>query len=89
MQVRASHPARRARLDALGRREEHVPPVREEVSTMCYERYLRRRQEDEESNAIWQDFERTRPISDPEPREVDEPEPAEPERGEDLTASER
>jgi hypothetical protein len=56
---------------------------------MCYERYLRRREEDEESRAIWQDFERTTPISEPAPRDIDEPEPAEPERAEDLTASER
>jgi hypothetical protein len=55
---------------------------------MCYERY-RRRREDEESHAIWRDFERTTPISEPEPREVEEPERSEPERSEDLTASER
>ena len=55
---------------------------------MCYERYLRRRREDEESHAIWQDFERTTPISDPEP-EVEEPERSEPEHAEELTASER
>jgi hypothetical protein len=42
---------------------------------MCYDRYLRRRRHaDEESRLIWQDFERTTPISDPEPPEVTEPE---------------
>jgi hypothetical protein len=56
---------------------------------MCYERYLRRRQEDEESRAIWQDFDRTRPISEPEPGDVEEAEASEPERADDLTASER
>jgi hypothetical protein len=75
-------------LDACISAEEHGHPVREEVSSMCYERYLRRRREDEESRAIWQDFERTTPISDPEPDEVQEPERSEPER-EELTASER
>ena len=55
---------------------------------MCYERYLRfRRHEDEESRAIWQEFERTTPISDPAPDEVPEPERGEPERAE--TAAER
>jgi hypothetical protein len=53
---------------------------------MCYERYLRRRREDEESRAIWQDFERTTPISEPEPAEVEEPERSEPDRAEELTA---
>jgi hypothetical protein len=55
---------------------------------MCYERYLQRRREDEETRAIWQDFERTTPISDPEPDEVLETERSEPDRDE-LTASER
>jgi hypothetical protein len=45
---------------------------------MCYERYLRRRREADESREIWQDFERTRPVGDPEPREeVTDPEPTE------------
>ena len=48
---------------------------------MCYERYQwRRRREEEESSEIWEEFERTTSISEPEPREVAEPEPAEPER---------
>jgi hypothetical protein len=52
---------------------------------MCYERYLRRRrQEDEESRAIWWEFERTTPISDPEPPEVTEPELTDPEPTETL-----
>jgi hypothetical protein len=57
---------------------------------MCYERYMRqRRQEAEESRGIWQEFERTTPISDPEPPEVAEPDTTEPERAEKVTASER
>jgi hypothetical protein len=52
---------------------------------MCHDRYLwRRRHADEESREIWQDFESTTPVSDPEPREVAEPEPAEPERAETV-----
>lgn len=56
---------------------------------MCHDRYLRRRREDEEARAIWQDFERTTPISEPEPGEVEEPERTEAERAEELTTSER
>jgi hypothetical protein len=56
---------------------------------MCHERYLRRRREDEESRAIWQDFERTTPISEPKPREAEEPERSEPDRAEELTPSEQ
>jgi hypothetical protein len=44
---------------------------------MCYERYLRRRREADESREIWRDFVEARPIDDPEPREVTEPERAE------------
>jgi hypothetical protein len=57
---------------------------------MCYDRYLRRRRDEEEeaeSRAIWQEFDRTTPISDAEPSEATEPEPAEPERA--AAASER
>src|SRR3954471_20386725 len=61
------------------------PPSRQEVSSMCHDRYLRRRREDEEARAIWQDFERTTPISEPEPGEVEEPERTEAERAEELT----
>ena len=43
---------------------------------MCYERYLRRRREADESREIWRDFSETRPIDDPEPPEVTEPERA-------------
>jgi hypothetical protein len=50
--------------------------LREEVSSMCYERYLRRRREADESREIWRDFSETRPIDDPEPPEVTEPERA-------------
>jgi hypothetical protein len=76
-------------LTLADRRRKICPPSREEVSSMCYERYLRRRREDEESRAIWQDFERTTPISEPEPAEVEEPERSEPDREEELTASDR
>ncbi len=35
---------------------------------MCHERFLRRRhREVEESRELWEDFERTQPIADPEP----------------------
>jgi hypothetical protein len=52
---------------------------------MCYERYLRRRRHaDEESREIWQEFDRTTPISEPEPQVVSEPEPSEPERAETV-----
>jgi hypothetical protein len=45
---------------------------------MCYERYLRRRREADESWEMWRDFERTRAVSDPEQREeASEPEPTE------------
>ncbi len=45
---------------------------------MCHERWMRRRREAEESRELWQDFERTRPIADPQrPAEVTEPERAE------------
>jgi hypothetical protein len=42
---------------------------------MCYERYLRRRREADESREIWHDFKQTRPVADPDgPPEVTEPE---------------
>jgi len=45
---------------------------------MCYERYFRRRREADESQSIWEDFERTRLVADPEPRaDVAPPEPTE------------
>jgi hypothetical protein len=44
---------------------------------MCNERYLRRRREADESRELWRDLMETRPIDDPEPREVTEPERAE------------
>ena len=44
---------------------------------MCYERYLRRRREADESHELWRDFAETRPVDDPQPREVTEPERAE------------
>jgi hypothetical protein len=57
---------------------------------MCYERYMkRRRQEADESREIWHEFQRTTPISDPEPPEVPGPEVTEPERAEKVTTSDR
>jgi hypothetical protein len=45
---------------------------------MCYERYLRRRRQADESQNIWQEFDHTRPIADPEPPpDVTAQEPAE------------
>jgi hypothetical protein len=42
---------------------------------MCYERYLRRRREADESREIWHAFEHTRPAADPDASpEVTEPE---------------
>jgi hypothetical protein len=42
---------------------------------MCYERYLRRRREADESREIWHDFAQTRPVADTnEPPDVTEPE---------------
>jgi hypothetical protein len=49
---------------------------------MSYERYLRRRRQDTESREIWQDFDRTTPISEPERPDVAEPDVTEPERAE-------
>jgi hypothetical protein len=66
-------------------------PFREEASSMCYERHLwSRRKKTEERDELWQDFERTRLIADPdaEPRtEVTEAERAE--AREEMTTSER
>jgi hypothetical protein len=56
---------------------------------MCYEQYTRRRREEAESRGIWQEFDQTTPISEPEPPEVAEPEVTEPERAEQAIASER
>ena len=42
---------------------------------MCNEYYLRRRREADESRAIWQDFDQSQPVEDPQPpAEVTEPE---------------
>lgn len=39
---------------------------------MCHERWLRRiRDEREADRELWDEFERTRPLSDPEPAEED------------------
>jgi hypothetical protein len=58
-----------ARLDTgTIRRNMQLEQTREEASSMCYERYLRRRVEEaEESREIWKDFERTQPVAEPEP----------------------
>lgn len=45
---------------------------------MCHEYYLRRRQEAEESRAIWQEFDQAPPVDDVEPLvDATEPEPTE------------
>jgi hypothetical protein len=55
---------------------------------MCYERYQRRHRAADESQSMWQDFERTRPIADPEPpAEVTPPEPTE--AHEEIAVTER
>jgi hypothetical protein len=56
---------------------------------MCYDRYARRRREEAESHRIWQEFDRTTPISEPERPEADERKADEPERAEQSVASER
>ncbi len=56
---------------------------------MCYENFFKRRRRDvEESRELWEDFERTQPIVDREPRaEVSEAEPAD--DREEVAAPER
>jgi hypothetical protein len=56
---------------------------------MCYDRYLRRRRDEaEKSDDLWKDFERTRPVAEPEPpAEFTEAERAE--AHEELTQPER
>ncbi|WP_156027554.1 hypothetical protein [Candidatus Solirubrobacter pratensis] len=55
---------------------------------MCYDYLRRHRREADESASIWQDFERTRPIADPEtPPDVTSPEPTE--AHEETAVSER
>jgi hypothetical protein len=55
---------------------------------MCYERYLRRRRQADESQSIWQEFEHTRAIADPEPApDATAPEPTE--ASEEVAVSER
>jgi hypothetical protein len=56
---------------------------------MCYERYTRRHREEAESRRIWQEFDRTTPISEPEPPEVAEPEVTDPERADQPVTTER
>jgi hypothetical protein len=65
-----------------------APHLEEEVSSMCYERYLRRRREADESHEMWHDFERTRPVVDPDgPPQVTEPERTEAQ--EEIAVAER
>ena len=55
---------------------------------MCYERHVRRRREADESREIWHDFEKTRPVADPDLL----PEATEPERTdvrEEIATAER
>ena len=55
---------------------------------MCHERWLRRHREADESQNLWQDFERTRPIADPDvPPDTSAPEPTEAQ--EEFTLPER
>jgi hypothetical protein len=56
---------------------------------MCHEEYFRRhRRATDESWAMWQDFERTWPVADPNrPSDVPEPERTEPE--EEISVTER
>jgi hypothetical protein len=56
---------------------------------MCHERYARRRREETESHRIWEEFDRTTPISEPAPQDVDEREADDPERAEQSITSER
>jgi hypothetical protein len=45
---------------------------------MCHERWMRRRDAADESQSIWQDFERTRPVAESEsPPDAAIPEPTE------------
>jgi len=57
---------------------------------MCHERFLRRRREQaKESTQLWQDFERTRLIVDPEPPAEPEPEHEPAQAPDELTTAER
>jgi hypothetical protein len=53
---------------------------------MCYERWFRRRDEAEESERMWDDFDRTRPLADEQPEDAP-PDPIEAEQ--ETTVSER
>jgi hypothetical protein len=44
---------------------------------MCHSKWLRRRDEERDaSRELWDEFEQTRPLSDPEPADDEEPEVA-------------
>ena len=56
---------------------------------MCHERFLRRRRREvEESRELWEDFERTQPVVDPEPP-AKVPEAARADAREEITTAER
>ena len=55
---------------------------------MCYERWFRHRHQAEESESMWEDFERTRPIADREPMPEDTP-PDPIEAEEEIAVSDR
>ncbi len=90
MVAEPQHPAGDKGLDSgAGRRNMHMQ-LEEEVPSMCHERFLRRRRREvEESRELWEDFERTRPVGDPEPpAEVSEAERGDARR-EEITTPER
>lgn len=61
----------------------------EEVSSMCHERWLRRRERDaDQAREVWLDFERTAPVDDPEPAE-ERPEPTTAAAREEVLTAER
>jgi hypothetical protein len=39
---------------------------------MCHERWMRRRTEADESRELWREFDRTQPVTEPEPRVVED-----------------
>jgi len=56
---------------------------------MCYERWFHQhRRQADESESIWQDFERTRPLADPGPAPADTP-PDPIEAEEEIAVSDR
>jgi hypothetical protein len=79
----------RARTLALARAEEHDEAAadRQEVPDMCEEWWMwRRRRGDEEAQRLWDEFERTQPVSEPD--RIDEREVTLEERDRTPTATE-